>query len=108
MRNKFIESAATSLKEAASLMNERGNQYSDTWGEDACWNLTKSVVRQLTDKELDSNQLKSIALAAFVDQKYSRFAGGYKHDTAIDLIPYIGALADSLKQKKCLTRFLSK
>ena len=32
------------------------------------------------------------ALATFCDQKYSRFAGGYKKDTAIDLVPYLGAL----------------
>ena len=56
--------------------------------------MTKAIVKKYTDKDLDENALKAIALASFCDQKYSRFAGGYKKDTAVDLIPYIGALAD--------------
>ena len=46
---------------------------------------------------LTKEQYKSIALACFIDQKYSRFAGGYKHDTAVDMISYIGALVDTMK-----------
>lgn len=96
--NEFIERASTSLKEAAKTMHERGTQYADTWGEDGCWHLTRAIVKQTTDKEINEEAAKAIALAAFIDQKYSRFAGGYKHDTAIDLIPYIGALAETVKK----------
>jgi len=96
--NDFIERASTSLKEAAKTMHERGTQYADTWGEDGCWHLTRAIVKQITDKEINEEAAKAIALAAFIDQKYSRFAGGYKHDTAIDLIPYIGALAETVKK----------
>jgi glutamate synthase domain-containing protein 1 len=99
MANEFIEKASASLKEAAKTMHERGGQYADTWGKDGCWHLTKAVVKKFTDKEIDAEACKAIALAAFVDQKYSRFAGGYKHDTALDIIPYLGALAEQIKQQ---------
>lgn len=97
MSNEFISHATNTIKEVARTMQERGSQYADTWGNDGCWHLTKSVVKQFTEKELTKEQYKSIALACFIDQKYSRFAGGYKHDTAVDLISYIGALADTMK-----------
>lgn len=96
--NVFIERASATLKEAAKTMHERGSQYADTWGEDGCWHLTKSIVEKFTDKQLNTEQIKAIALASFIDQKYSRFAGGYKHDTTIDLIPYLGALAETINQ----------
>lgn len=98
MSNQFIDHATTTIKEVVKTMQERGSQYADTWGKDGCWNLTKAVVKKYTDKELDQEALKAIALASFCDQKYSRFAGGYKEDTAIDLIPYIAALVDTIKK----------
>lgn len=98
MTNTFIDRASATLKEAAKTMHERGSQYADTWGDDACLHLTKAIVKKYTKQELSSEQLKAISLAAFIDQKYSRFAGGYKQDTAIDLIPYIGALVETMNQ----------
>ena len=97
MSNKFIEHATSTIKEVVQTMQERGSQYADTWGEDGCWHLTRAIVKKYTDKDLDDQELKAIALASFCDQKYSRFAGGYKQDTAIDLIPYLGALANIVK-----------
>lgn len=99
MANEFIEKASNALKEAAKTMHERGSQYSDTWGKDGCWHLTRALVKKFTDKELDEKAVKAIALASFIDQKYSRFAGGYKHDTTIDLIPYLGALSEFVKEE---------
>lgn len=99
MSNVFIERASSSLKEAAKTMHERGTQYADTWGDEGCWHLTKSLIKEFTEKELTIEQIKSISLAVFIDQKYSRFAGGYKHDTAVDMICYIGALADTMKNE---------
>ncbi len=96
--NDFIEKASASLKEAAKTMHERGNQYADTWGKDGCWHLTKAIVKKYTDKDLPDEDIKAIALASFIDQKYSRFAGGYKHDTAIDMIPYMGALVETIRR----------
>lgn len=98
--NEFIERASNTLKEAAKTMHERGSQYADTWGVDGCWHLTKAIIKKYTDKELTQNEVKAVALASFIDQKYSRFAGGYKHDTAVDLIPYIGALTDLIKEQE--------
>jgi glutamate synthase domain-containing protein 1 len=97
MANEFINHATNTIKEVAKTMQERGNQYADTWGEDGCWHLTKAIVEKFTEKKLTQQELKSIALACFCDQKYSRFAGGYKKDTAVDLIPYLSALVDTLQ-----------
>lgn len=100
MTNEFIIHATNTIKEVAKTMQERGSQYADTWGKDGCWHLTKAIVKKYTDKELDETALKAIALASFCDQKYSRFAGGYRQDTAVDLIPYLGALADIVKDSE--------
>lgn len=75
-------------------MQERGSQYADTWGKDACWHITKAVAKQFLDKELTPEQCEMLALAVFVDQKYSRSAGSYRQDTIVDLISYLSALAD--------------
>lgn len=100
MSNEFITHATNTIKEVAKTMQERGSQYADTWGKDGCWHLTKAIVKKYTDKEVDEAALKAIALASFCDQKYSRFAGGYKQDTASDLIPYLGALVDVVKDEE--------
>lgn len=98
MANAFINHATNTIKEVAKTMQERGSQYADTWGKDGCWLLTKAIIKKYTEKELSETEIKAIALAVFCDQKYSRFAGGYKQDTTIDLIPYLGALADVVKE----------
>jgi hypothetical protein len=100
MNNEFISSASQTLKEAAKTMHERGSQYADTWGKDACWHLTKSVLQKFKGEEPTSEICKAVALASFIDQKYSRYAGGYKHDTTIDLISYLAVLAETLKSDK--------
>jgi hypothetical protein len=97
MENAFIKDATNSLNEVVATMHERGSQYCDTWGKDGCWNLTKSVIKKTTNHNPTQKECEAIALAAFVDQKYSRFAGGYKKDTAIDIIPYIAALIGKLE-----------
>lgn len=99
MSNEFIDNATVTLGKVTKIMQERGQQYADTWGKDGCWHLTKSVLEQYTDTKFEETALKAIALASFCDQKYSRFAGGYKEDTVIDLIPYLGALANLLKNR---------
>jgi len=97
MANEFIASATNTLKEVAKTMQERGDQYADTWGKDGVWHLTKAIIKQYTKVDVDDETCKAIALATFIDQKYSRFAGGYKKDTAIDLVNYLAALADKVK-----------
>lgn len=99
-QNEFISRAGASLKEAATTMHARGSQYADTWGNDGCFHLVKSIVKHFTGKEIDDSAAKAITLAGFIDQKYSRFAGGYLRDTNIDLIPYLGALANIMDEHK--------
>jgi hypothetical protein len=98
MANEFIDNATSILTEVVKIMDERGQQYADTWGKDGCWHLTRAILAKYSDTKFDETALKAIALASFCDQKYSRFAGGYKEDTVIDLIPYLGALANLLKK----------
>ena len=100
MNNDFINSATNTLKEVAKTMQERGSQYADTWGKDSCWHLTKAVIAEKLkpEEEVTDETCVCIALAAFIDQKYSRFAGGYRQDTAVDLVGYISALADKMKK----------
>lgn len=99
MNNDFINSATNTLKEVAKTMQERGSQYADTWGKDSCWHLTKAVLAEKLKLEetITDDVCVCVALAAFIDQKYSRFAGGYRQDTAVDLVGYISALADKMK-----------
>jgi len=97
MANEFITAATATFKEVVSTMQERGDQYADTWGKDGIWHLTKAIIKQYTGNDIDDETCKVIALATFIDQKYSRFAGGYKKDTAIDLVNYIAALANKIK-----------
>ena len=97
MANEFIRAATATLREVASTMQERGGQYSDSWGEDAIWLLTKALVKKYTDKDLTEEELACIGLAVFIDQKYSRFIDGYKQDTALDLVPYLAALVEKAK-----------
>ena len=98
MNNEFIDHATNAIKVVAKTLQERGDQYADTWGKDGCWHLTRAIVEKYTGQKLPDEAIKAITLAGFVDQKYSRFAGGYRTDTAIDLIPYLGALADIVKE----------
>ena len=97
MANEFITAASATIKEVVSTMQERGDQYADTWGKDGTWHLTKAIVKQYTGEDINDETCKAIALATFIDQKYSRFAGGYKKDTAVDLVSYISALAHVVK-----------
>jgi len=78
-------------------MQERGAQYSDSWGKDATWLLTKALIKKYTDVEVTDEALTAIGLAVFIDQKYSRLTGGYKKDTVLDMVPYLAALVDKVK-----------
>jgi len=97
MKNEFIDSATKTIKTVASTMQERGGQYCDSWGDQGVWLLTKAVIKKYTDVDVSEDALKAIGLAVFVDQKYSRFLGGWKKDTAIDMVPYLAALVDKIK-----------
>lgn len=103
MSNLFINSALITIEEVKQILRERGEQYSDTWGKQACWNLTRAIVKELTGQTISEEACRSIALATFVDQKYSRFAGGFKRDTSLDLIGYMAALAEHLDGESATT-----
>jgi hypothetical protein len=96
MKNEFISSASTTLKEVAQTLSDRGLEYCDSWGEQSVWLLTKAIIKKYTNIEPTDEVCKAIGLATFIDQKYSRFLGGYKKDTAVDMISYIAALAEKV------------
>lgn len=95
--NAFISHATNTLRQVAKTLQERGDQYADTWGKDGCWHLTKALLNKYKGVEVTDEICQNLALASFIDQKYSRFAGGYKKDTAVDLVGYISALADKVE-----------
>ena len=43
-------------------MHERGSQYADTWGKDGCWHLTRAIVKQVTEKEINEEAVKKEVL----------------------------------------------
>ena len=96
--NEFISSATTTIKEVVSTMQERGAEYCDSWGKDSVWLVTKSVLKKLTNSEVNDDICKAIGLAVFVDQKYCRLLGGYKKDTVLDMIPYLAALVEKINK----------
>lgn len=100
MKNKFIDSATNTLKVVVETMQERGSQYADTWGKDGCWNLTKAVTEKYLTTKPTTEICEIIALACFIDQKYSRYSGGYKQDTTVDLVSYLAALADMVHKQQ--------
>lgn len=91
--NSFIEAAATTLISVGDTLQERGSQYADTWGEQGCWHLTRAIIQKELGATVSDETCRNIALASFIDQKYSRYAGGFKQDTTIDLIGYLAALS---------------
>jgi hypothetical protein len=95
-KNEFINSATETIKEVIQTMEQRGSEYSDSWGTEGVWLLTKAVLQKYTDVTPTEEMCKAIGLAVFIDQKYSRFIGGYKRDTAIDMVSYIAALANKV------------
>lgn len=96
--NQFINAASATIGSVADTMETRGSQYADTWGADAKWHLLNAVSEKVLGVRLTDDQCRLIALAAFIDQKYCRFAGGYRDDTAIDMVSYISALAEFTKR----------
>jgi hypothetical protein len=97
-QNEFISSATATIKEVITTIHERGSQYCDSWGKSATWHLTKAAIKKVLNVDVTDEQASIIGLAVFIDQKYSRFSGGYKRDTALDLIPYIAAFVDKTKE----------
>ena len=100
MNNEFISSATSTIKEVVSTMQERGSEYCNSWGKESTWLLTKAILKKYTNVEATEDVCKAVGLAVFVDQKYSRLLGGYKKDTALDLIPYIAALISKVDEQE--------
>lgn len=91
----FQSHALTSLERCREIFTERGNEYSDSWR--YCrFSTMKSLIRKF-GLNIPEDYLRMLALAAMVDQKYSRQEGGYKDDSMLDGINYQLALAEEVR-----------
>lgn len=92
----FNRASAQSIKEATEICNHRGSEYSDSWSLDNLrtpWldNLFKDHNPVSVAAELLPAYRRLVVLASMLDIKLSRLGGGYKSDTALDSINYLGA-----------------
>ncbi len=98
MNNLFEEAALPRLESAISVMKERGSQYADTLR--ICpftWSI--NVAKEL-GVTLLPEVARAIAMAAMVDLKYSRMAGGYKLDNIEDAINYAATIPHMIELAK--------
>lgn len=92
--------------EIMAVMNGRGEQYGDSWGEDGRFVNTRqayAAVSHLLNNHIVAGSeitiaIRLIAIAAMVDVKINRMVGGYKEDTFIDLANYSAGLVKAWRE----------
>lgn len=95
--NSFISHLRNTVNEVLETTSERGDQYADTWGKDGCWHITKAVAQKCLGITLTTEQCEVLGMSVLCDQKYSRYAGGYKRDTSVDMVSYLSALTSKVE-----------
>lgn len=91
----FQNNALTSLQRCQAIFTERGDEYGDSWR-----HCRFSTMRSVCEKFgiiVPDGMFRMVALAAMIDQKYSRQEGGYKDDSMLDGINYQLALAEEVR-----------
>lgn len=84
-------------QEQNAIMQERGGQYGDSWGE-CQWLALRATMRKVSGP-IDSPEIcRAMALAALVDIKYQRLMGGYKEDTPQDLCNYLKGYVVAMRE----------
>ena len=92
----FTRLASATLRRVEAVFVQRGAEYGDSWA-DNTWVTTLAVAKKL-GVNLRKEHCRAIALAAFVDAKYTRNIGGYKDDSLMDGINYTAALAEEMRE----------
>lgn len=98
----FNAAAEATIGRALAICTQRGEEYQDSWDLN---NLkapflthTLSNVKLLDGSIVQPATIRLIMLAALADVKLSRLVGGWKDDTAVDLINYVAAYAELRQQ----------
>lgn len=102
----WFNDATTKIQaEVTAVMQQRGGEYCDSWGEgrfDNTWQAVKDCVSHwgliLIDAKARKIALRMVALSAMVDVKIARMGGGYKEDTFIDLNNYNLGLVEARRE----------
>lgn len=94
----FGKAALDGLAQARSILEERGNQYEDSWGDQNMVTLfTKTILGRkryaIVPERLATARQRLLLLAAQIDIKLSRLIGPWRSDTAIDLVNYLAVFA---------------
>jgi hypothetical protein len=89
----FNRAALSTLNESLAILDQRGGEYQDSWATENMQSPFLNNIFREFGVTLDKEQTRLVMLAALCDVKLSRLAGPWKRDTAVDLINYLGALA---------------
>ena len=108
LKATFNRCVDLTLEECTSISNQRGGEYADSWALenqstlffDHVFRLLSQLASPLisSNPELEKEEKRLLILASLVDVKLSRLLGGYKRDTYVDLINYVSALAQLLRE----------
>jgi len=107
----WFNDATTEIQaEVTAVMEQRGGEYCDSWGQGEfhnTWQAVKDCVSNwgliLINAKARKIAVRMVALAAMVDVKIARMGGGYKEDTFIDLNNYNLGLVKARREFKQMT-----
>lgn len=94
IKHTFNRAVEETFTRASSISNQRAGEYSDSWSLD---NLRTPWVDNLMADHptpplpLLAHYKRLLIMAAMLDIKLSRLAGGWKDDTALDSLNYLAA-----------------
>jgi hypothetical protein len=97
MESWFGSHAGSGLKQANEILEQRGEEYADSWGEPITIFLD-AVLREIPEpKTVEERRL--LMLASLCDVKLSRIrSGAFKADSYLDLINYVAAFVKAFEE----------
>lgn len=104
----FRDRAQTSLNKAGEILEQRGEEYADSWG-DPVTTYIDAVLREIPSP-VTKEEKRILSLASLCDVKLSRVrSGGFKQDSFYDHMNYEGAFVEAmteyLEEKNSLTNY---
>lgn len=99
MSQWFEEKANAGIDIVREVYGERGKQYGDSWA--TCrWQLMGAVIGEICPAALTMTveELRIVALAAYIDMKHERCAHMVKADSLVDMTAYTLALTKALSE----------
>lgn len=93
---KFEANALPALQRVQATFTQRGTEYGDTWGN--CQFIVMKAVSSALGYDIKPEHYRALCSAGFVDMKYQRSEGGFKADSLVDGIAYMGFLEEEMRQ----------